>query len=354
MISETMTEETTPEATAAAAEAPAVAEAPPQEQAELIEPLPFPYTQRPFCPFEPIEKHIDAIRVLVVNNLLLEEGHLSDMALEELGPRAEAQVARERHISHLAMDNIVSNVTRLVREPETLVAHLSEAAEAAREFRPDAIVLSGTLSDFDYYHPDMLRRFAEFAVKTKTPILGICGGHQLIGLCFGVRCVTLEGLEPRERRQGRTFEYQYRFIRITEPGDPIFAGIQERRDEDVWQEYTAEGAIFRVWQNHGLQLERVPEEFKLIATAYRCKNQMMVKRAGGQLIYTVQFHLEKSFQDLTSSLQRIDPNAAPEERKRLLRDEASSRTIWAHPNESRDGRALFENFLRLSLEHQQG
>jgi hypothetical protein len=65
----------------------------------------------------------------------------------------------------------------------------------------------------------------------------------------------------------------------------------------------------------------------------------------------VQFHLEKSFQDLTKNLQRIDPNHTPEERKRLLREEASARTLWAHPNESRDGRILFENFLRLSLEH---
>jgi GMP synthase (glutamine-hydrolysing) len=325
----------------------------PHEPAELIEPLPFPFTTKPFCPFEPIEKRIESVRVLVVNNLLTEEAHLSDLALAELGPRAEAQVARERHISHLAMDNIVSNVTRLVRDPETRVAHLSEAVAAAREFRPDAIVLSGTLSDFDYYHPEMLRRFADFAVRTTTPVLGICGGHQLVGLCFGVPCVTLDGEEPAQRRVGRTFEYQYRFIRVTAASDPIFRGIHDR-DAGVWQEYTTEGNILRVWQNHGLQLPRVPEEFELIATGYRCKNQMMVKRTGGQLIYTVQFHLEKSFQDLTSTLQRIDPNAPAEERKRLLREEASSRTIWAHPTESRDGRVLFENFLRLALEHKQG
>jgi GMP synthase (glutamine-hydrolysing) len=77
----------------------------------------------------------------------------------------------------------------------------------------------------------------------------------------------------------------------------------------------------------------------------------MVKRTDGQLIYTVQFHLEKSFQDLTRSLRRVNPNLSPEERKRLLREEASSRTLWAHRNESRDGRLLFENFLRLALEH---
>ena len=41
----------------------------------------------------------------------------------------------------------------------------------------------------------------------------------------------------------------------------------------------------------------------------------------------------------------------PEERKRALREDASSRTLWAHLIESRDGRLLFENFLGLALEH---
>ena len=84
--------------------------------------------------------------------------------------------------------------------------------------------------------------------------------------------------------------------------------------------------VLRVWQNHGLQLDRVPEGFKLLATSYLCRNQMMVKRDDGQLIYTVQFHLEKSFEDWNKS-----------------------RTRWEHQNESRDGRILFENFLFLAL-----
>jgi len=72
----------------------------------------------------------------------------------------------------------------------------------------------------------------------------------------------------------------------------------------------------------------VKEGFQLLARSYLCRNQMMVKRSEDQLIYTVQFHLEKSFEDWNKS-----------------------RTRWEHPNESRDGRILFENFLRLALGH---
>jgi hypothetical protein len=59
---------------------------------------------------------------------------------------------------------------------------------------------------------------------------------------------------------------------------------------------------------------------------------MMVKRTAGQLIYAVQFHLEKSFEDYQKS-------------------RANGGTRWQHPNESRDGRILFENFLKLALKH---
>jgi len=321
----------------------------PDEQFDL---LPFPYSQRPYCPYEPFEKKIKSIRVLVVNDLLRDESDLSDLAREEWGGSAAAKLERERYISGLALDNIVNNITRLVEEPEVRVAHLSEAVRAAEEFEPEAVVLSGTLSDFDYYDPEMLRRFAAWAVKTTTPILGICGGHQLLGLAFGVPCVTLDDKEPGEKREGRDYEYQYHYVRVVEAEDPIFRGVPAR-EVGGWHDYSTTGRMLRVWQNHGLQLNRVPEGFRLLADSVRCRNQMMVKRADGQLIYAVQFHLEKSFQDLTKNLQRVNPNLTPEERKRLLREEASARTNWAHPNESRDGRLLFENFLLLALEHNQ-
>jgi GMP synthase (glutamine-hydrolysing) len=294
---------------------------------DLTEPLPFPFNQQTFCRYEPIEQTIDRARVLVVDNLLRDQGDISEVAHNDWGEQAESQLRREREIAALAIENILSNVARLVKEPQTQVTHISEVARAEQEFQPDAIVLSGTLRDFDYYRPEILDDFAGFIKTTKTPVLGICGGHQLVGLSFGARVVTLDQQEQKDRRDNRLTEYQYRFVRIVDPSDPIFAGV-DNPQSFVWQEYTKEGRILRVWQNHGLQLDRVPEGFKLLATSYLCKNQMMVKHSGGQLIYSVQFHLEKSFEDWKKN-----------------------RTRWEHQNESRDGRILFENFLRLALEY---
>lgn len=292
-----------------------------EQHAEVSGSLPFPFNQQTFCRYEPVEQRIDKARVLVVDNLLRDERDVSEVARHELGVALAAELKRERLIAGMAVENIFNNIARLVKEPETHVAHVSEVAAAAAEFAPEAIVLSGTLRDFDYYEPSILDNFARFIRETKIPVLAICGGHQLVGLSFGARVVTLGNLEQHEQRLDRPHEYQYRYVRITDPDDPIFTNIancEEPRE--------AKGShILHVWQNHGLQLDRIPEGFRLLATSYLCRNQMMVKRSDGQLIYTVQFHLEKSFEDWNKS-----------------------RTRWEHPNESRDGRILFENFLIIA------
>jgi len=291
------------------------------------ETLPFPFNNRPFCRYEPIEKKIEHAKVLIVNDLLRYEDDLSDLARSEWNGTKESKLKFERKISGMACDNIAKNVLRLVQNPKTLTVHLSEVGEAAASFNPDAIVMSGTLSDFDYYNPEQLKKFAQFIKQTQIPVLGICGAHQLIGMSFGGRLTTLDNLDASEKRTDRIVEYQYRFIKITDRTDPIFEGAADV-ESGIWQDYTLEDDILRVWQNHGLQVEGVPDGFKLLATSYLCKNQMMAKDTDGQMIYAVQFHLEKSFEDWSKNPTR-----------------------WEHPNESRDGRILFENFLKLALRH---
>lgn len=288
---------------------------------EVSASLPFPFNQQTFCRYEPVEQRIEKARVLVIDNLLRDENDLSEVARAEWGAALANELKRERMIAGMAVENILANIARLVKDPKTHVAHVADIAKAAAEFAPDAIVLSGTLRDFDYYQQSILDNFGSFIRTTKIPVLAICGGHQLVGLSFGARVVTLANLEQHEQRAGRPQEYQYRYVRITEPDDPIFTNIavcETPKDAKA-------SRILHVWQNHGLQLDRIPEGFQLLATSYLCRNQMMVKRTEGQLIYTVQFHLEKSFEDWNKS-----------------------RTRWEHPNESRDGRILFENFLILA------
>src|SRR4051794_7687721 len=289
--------------------------------------LPFPYNKTTFCRYEPIEKRIDYAKVLIVNDLLRYESDVSELARREWDDSLKSRLDFERRVSGMACNNIAQNVLRLVRNPKTLTVHLSEVAEAAAQFRPDAIVMSGTFADFDYYNPAHLERFKTFIHQAKIPVLAICGAHQLVGWSFGAALKTLDDLDLSVKRSARMLEYQYRFVKIVDKSDPIFAGNDDS-ESGVWQEYTTEDDILRVWQNHGVQVVGVPKGFKLLGTSYLCRNQMMVRRAEGQLIYCVQFHLEKSFEDWSKNPTR-----------------------WEHPNESRDGRILFENFLKLALQH---
>ncbi len=302
-------------------------DATPNNNPPLNNNLPFPYNKQNFCRYEPIEKRIDHARVLIMNNLLRYESDLSEVAREEWKDEAETHLRLERKLTQMATDNIASNVKRLVKQPKTITVHLSEIAEAAESFRPDAIVMSGTLTDFDYYNPDYLASFEKFIKSTKIPVLGICGSHQLIGVSYGKELRTLDNRKQHEIRTGRMAEFQYRFVKIIDTSDPIFAGIADETS-GIWQDYTLQDKILRVWQNHGLQVHGIPEGFTHLAKSYLCKNQMMVKQTEGQMIYSVQFHLEKSFEEWSKNPTR-----------------------WEHPNESRDGRILFENFLRLALEH---
>lgn len=291
------------------------------------ESLPFPYNKSTYCRYEPIEQRIDYAKVLIVNDLLRYESDLSELAHKDWNGTTETRLEFERKVSGMACNNIARNVIKLVKNPKTMTVHLSEVADAAEKFMPDAIVMSGTYADFDYYNPEHIAGFTKFIRETKIPVLAICGAHQLVGMAFGASLKTLDDKELATKRNDRVVEYQYRFVKIVDKDDPIFAGNDDKKS-GIWQEYTKEDNILRVWQNHGVQINGVPTGFKLLASSYLCKNQMMVKKSDGQMIYCVQFHLEKSFEDWSKNPTR-----------------------WEHHNESRDGRILFENFLTLALRH---
>ena len=278
-----------------------------------------------YCVFEVIRPRIQTMRVMLVDNLIADESQYSDVARRERDFHAGRWVRLERMIANEAIVNIESNLRNLVVAPEIRVVHLSQLNDAlVREFDPDAIVLSGALRDFDLYDQALIEGFNQFIKKTRVPTLAICGGHQLVGQAFGADVTTLDGKSPGEKRSGRLIEYQYRFVKITDLGDPIFAGIDDRPDAR-WQRYTKRRHLLRVWQNHGLQIDRLPAGFKQLARGYLSEYQMIARRAEGQLIYGVQFHIEKSFQDWQAD------------------------KYWDHRSESRDGRMIFDNFLVESL-----
>ncbi|MEO6655716.1 MAG: hypothetical protein ABIO36_06495, partial [Pyrinomonadaceae bacterium] len=190
-------------------------------KATKSETLPFPYNKSTFCRYEPIEKKIEHAKVLIVNDLLRYNSDISDLARKDWNGTTKAKLEFERKVSGMACNNIAKNVLRLVKNPKTMTVHLSELADAVEKFCPDAIVMSGTFADFDYYNPEHIASFTKFIHETNIPVLAICGAHQLVAIAFGAGLKTLDNLELPAKRTDRVVEYQYRFVKIVDKSDPI-------------------------------------------------------------------------------------------------------------------------------------
>ena len=101
---------------------------------ETIEALPFPFQQHTFCRYEPVEKHINEARVLIVDDLLRDENDLSPVAQRDWAGTVGVQLKRERQIAQMAIENIRNNVERLVKNPVTEIACLADLTRAESEF----------------------------------------------------------------------------------------------------------------------------------------------------------------------------------------------------------------------------
>src|SRR5262249_23481531 len=98
-----------------------------------------------YCVYETIDQKIEFARVLIVNNLLEKTEDLSEAAWRQPGfstVTATTWLRRDSEISARALANIESNVTRLIRKPESRIVHISELSDdLVRDYDPDAIVL---------------------------------------------------------------------------------------------------------------------------------------------------------------------------------------------------------------------
>jgi GMP synthase (glutamine-hydrolysing) len=144
-----------------------------------------------------------------------------------------------------------------------------------------AVVTSGNRSLWEDY--DLKRDFAEFAAvirETLKPVLGICGGHQLIGLLLGGKAEPLRLLAPGEPDPNPTYApgilKEWGFSDVTcAPAEPLFAGFDGK-------------AV--VNQMHFWHLTNLPDLLTAIASNQTCPVQALRHRA--RPVYGVQFHPE--------------------------------------------------------------
>jgi GMP synthase (glutamine-hydrolysing) len=127
---------------------------------------------------------------------------------------------------------------------------------------PAAIIISGNPALIRDTGVEFLKHFESLSAYT-IPVLGICFGHQVIGLLYGAE-VTM-GKEDRDLREMEILQI-----------DPLFTGLLT---ENMFKEDHTE-------------VVSLPDDFILLARSSCCSNEAMMHRT--LPLYGVQFHPESS------------------------------------------------------------
>lgn len=178
---------------------------------------------------------------------------------------------------------------RLAERP-CLLRRCSEVTPAfVEEYPVTALVVSGFGKGWDEFDRADLYGLSDVLRATNRPVLGLCGGHQLLGHVFSGDLRAAETLadEPLRRlREGEAdlepgyhpgwfTETGVQPVRVVAPQDPLFAGLP---------------ATVMVWENHYCEVKALPPDFVLLAENGNCSIQAMRHRERG--VYGVQFHPE--------------------------------------------------------------
>jgi GMP synthase (glutamine-hydrolysing) len=187
------------------------------------------------------------------------------------------------------------------------------------------LILSGNAADWSVYDPAELAELCDLIRDAERPILGLCGGHQLIAMAHGAPVGHMRLLQPGEpdvrgpdgrvpSAPGYLKEWGFMPVSVVRP-DPLFDGL---------------GASPLFLEVHHCEVKALPAGFDLLAASQECPIQAM-KRVD-RLVYGVQFH--------------------PEGYTERPADRSSPLVDLVYPDGCRaaqpDGRHLLANFFRVA------
>ncbi|HEV2065946.1 MAG TPA: gamma-glutamyl-gamma-aminobutyrate hydrolase family protein [Thermomicrobiales bacterium] len=184
--------------------------------------------------------------------------------------------------SHRARrDAAQARIEAAAGEPCEIVRFDAIHPDRIRALAPTAIVISGNTTDWIEYDFATLAGLLETIRAAPVPILGICGGHQLIGYAHGAPWGPLRRLEDGEADPDPRFA----------PGlhkERGFLPIEVDRAIPLFAELDASPVVF---QSHYWHLTGAPEGFSVCASSDGSPIQAITRR--DRPVFGVQFHPER-------------------------------------------------------------
>lgn len=153
--------------------------------------------------------------------------------------------------------------------------------ELALKHNLRAIAISGNCTDWAEYDWSTFDPLFELVKSGQFPTIGLCGGHQLIGLMYGATCGPIRPLRPGEPDAGGFApgwfkEVGFLPIRVLKE-DPLFSGL---------------GSTPIFFESHYWEIQEVPAGFELLASTEDVRVQVI--KHPQHPIYGTQFHPEAS------------------------------------------------------------
>jgi GMP synthase-like glutamine amidotransferase len=145
-----------------------------------------------------------------------------------------------------------------------------------------AVAISGNVTGWEVYDEANLTDLREIIRVAPVPVIGFCGGCQLIATTMGVSAGPIRRLAPDEldpfpdvAPAGFVKEFGFSRVRIT-ASDPLFEGLP---DEPLF------------FQAHYCEVKEVPPGMINLAASDCCEIQAI--RQVDRLVYGTQFHPER-------------------------------------------------------------